>query len=186
MEKTITKILIVIILGFAFSLIYFGYQFSEIPESEGQVKTIVPEKEIEIEEDDEEIVEMIKGEELPEDKEEVPSEDIIIVEEDEEIPESQDESGSISDEGETHIVEITKFGFKPNRLKISVGDTVEWRQAEDSPLPKVFIQGAQKCNNVRSGYFTKGESFKHTFYEPAYCNFIEGSTTTIFMNIIVG
>ena len=59
----------------------------------------------------------------------------------------------------THAIEIGDGFFSPAALTVSVGDTVTWRNVDDSPHT-VTASGAFDSGNLNGG-----QTFSHTFDE---------------------
>ncbi|HLD80131.1 MAG TPA: hypothetical protein VJA18_06240 [Candidatus Nanoarchaeia archaeon] len=87
--------------------------------------------------------------------------------------------GAVTEQGETHFVDLTSEGFEPNELTIQAGDTVVWQNVRSGQISKAFVIGVRECAKIRSKILTPGESFSWTFEEPIKCTIVDGIMTTV-------
>ena len=80
-------------------------------------------------------------------------------------PEPDPDAGAqASDTGTTHTVSVTNFAYTPAKLRITVGDTVEWIWEEGTHT----VSSGADCvadNKIESGKHTAPFTFRHTFTE---------------------
>lgn len=126
-----------------------------------------------IEEIEEEPEEVEEPEETPKEEEKVEE---VVVEEVEEEPATK-----------THNVLITKEGFVPEELIIEVGDTVIFEnQRQINSLKSAVVVGNSRCNKVKSGVLSLGESYEYTFTKTTNCQVLETIIKSAIMTIKVG
>ena len=69
--------------------------------------------------------------------------------------------------------QIKLFQFKPQRIEIKAGTTVKWANGDAIEHSLTSGVPGEPTRVFDSGFFTKGQSFEHTFTEPGtfiyYC-----------------
>lgn len=80
-----------------------------------------------------------------------------------------------SEEVKQHLVELTVDGFRPEVLRVKLGDKVTWKNER---FTKAMIIGLRKCREVKSEIFEQGESYEYTFTEKGRCDIVDGIMTT--------
>ena len=87
--------------------------------------------------------------------------------------------GAVTEQGETHFIDLTESGFEPDLLTIKAGDKVVWQNVRSGQISKAFVIGVRECAKIISKILTPGESFSWTFEEPIKCTIVDGIMTTV-------
>jgi len=93
--------------------------------------------------------------------------------------------GAVTEQGETHFIDLTESGFEPDLLTIKAGDKVVWQNVRSGQISKAFVIGVRECAKIRSKILTPGESFSWTFEEPIKCTIVDGIMTTVESKVVV-
>jgi plastocyanin len=131
----------------------------------------IPELEEIIEEEfiEEEVIEIVVGKEI-----------IVGDEIDEET--EVDEELEVE---EDPIVQLIDGGLDKDKLSVSVGDTVVFKNVRDGHYKIGLVVGNRECRDLKSGFFGAGESFGWTFTEPQTCWVSDAIFTTEAVKITV-
>ena len=127
---------------------------------------------IEVEEVVEEVIEEVEEQTLTEMVEAVEEEEPV-----EEVVEIVEENVQVT---------IEEVSFEPNKLTLSVGETVEFtNNREAGRWEKAHLLGVRELRDVESGDFYPGESWNYTFTEPGRFQIVDMYITTMVMTVVV-
>lgn len=83
-------------------------------------------------------------------------------------------------------VSIEKVSFEPNKLTISVGETVDFtNNRESGRWEKAHLLGVRELRDVESGDFYPGETWSYTFTEAGRFQIVDMYITTMVLTIVV-
>lgn len=88
-------------------------------------------------------------------------------------------SATTTQTAKSYGVSINGFKFSPSSITISVGDSVEWTNADSASHTVTSDSGSE----LNSGTLSKGQSYSHTFSQKGtfayHCAFHPGMTATV-------
>lgn len=106
-----------------------------------------------------------------------------------EAPSGNDLTGNavaaVETKGNVWEVQLTGYGFDPELIEVSAGDTLKFINVRSGSLKNAQLIGTQACRTLKSSKLVPGDTFEWTFEKPSKCFITDVYMTTKAVKVVV-